>query len=204
MADHESVIGKDRIMWYEKESPPNPVKYKTLPNPPTYNRHHILPGVSMSKSIATVSGGEGKEFFLSALKYFTKWNINETHNLIALPGVSTYRALYGKKGEHQGPIPPPGPGSLPCHQTTNWGHTVYNVKVEKDLADVFGRVVIKIEEHKLSSDDVSSELTTTENTWKTQCTTGRSPTLEKWRAAMAGEGDAYNEFTMVELDSSPV
>jgi A nuclease family of the HNH/ENDO VII superfamily with conserved AHH len=208
MPDHESVKGKDRIMWYEKNSP-NPVKYKNnCATIPTYNKHHILPGVSMEKSITIVSGEAGKENFLSALKYFTKWNINDAHNLIPLPGISTYRALYGKKGEHEGPIPPPGPGSLPCHQTTNWGHTIYNVQVEKDLMKVWKQVSITIEDHKLNSNDVSGAITGCETKWKAQVTTGRTPTLEKWRATMAGDESgpraAYNEFTMVELDSSPI
>ena len=28
-ADHESVKGKDPIMWYEKDHPPNPVRYQS-------------------------------------------------------------------------------------------------------------------------------------------------------------------------------
>src|SRR5260370_27275790 len=135
-----SVDGRDRIVWWQKDHPPNPEKYrKNCPKIRGYNQHHILPGTSMAKSIATTAGE--KENFEPALKFFTKWNINDAHNLIALPGVKTYRKLYGKKGGRKGPISPPdmkglifsdkfndkgefikrdlggfeGAGSLPCH-----------------------------------------------------------------------------------------
>jgi hypothetical protein len=218
------VEGRDQISWYEKGKP-NPVRYQSnCPKIPTYNQHHILPGTSMQESIDIVAGGEGKENFRLALEYFTKWNINDSHNLIALPGVKTYRALYGDQGLRQGPIERlamaglmfvykdakrvladiPGPGSLPCHQYVNWGHTLYNVEVEADLMEVWGQVTIEMKECKLSSNDISGALTEKENTWRDRLTSGRNPTLENWRATMAHEGEAYNQFTMVELESSPI
>lgn len=219
-AEHASVEGKDKIMWWEKERP-NPVRYQSnCPTIKTYNKHHILPGVSMGISITAAS--KDKPNLEEALRYFTKWNINEAHNLIALPTVYTYRALYGKQGERTGPIARlamkglvfnaagkladiAGPGSLPCHQTTNWGHTDYNDLVEADLMEVWADVTIKMEKHKVTSSDVSGAITAKETKWKTKLTTGRTPTLAKWKATMAGEsGKPYNEFTMVPLTASPI
>ena len=72
MSDHQSVKGKPRIFWHEKTAP-NPEKYKNhCLTIPTYNKHHILPAVSIQKSINLVANQPGKENLLSALKYFTK------------------------------------------------------------------------------------------------------------------------------------
>jgi hypothetical protein len=196
-SQHASVRGKKRIMWFER-SKPNPVKYaKNCATITNYQKHHILPCTSVGRSIADVT----TDNFDKALKYFTKWNINDAHNLMPLPTRTAYRKLYGKLGRKQNVTATLG--NLPCHQPTSWGHTVYNDKVKTALAKVWGQISIAIDAHKLSANDLSADLTALEGKWKSTLTTGRVGTIANWRAMVKGVPNAHNHFTMVKLATSP-
>jgi hypothetical protein len=207
MSEHASVKGKKRIMWYER-SRPNPINYvnncATIPN---WQKHHVLPCTSVRRSIATAADGPPEvENLEKAIKYFTSWNINEAHNLLPLPTRAAYAKIYGKKGGKASGINTIG--NFPCHQPTSWGHTVYNERVLKDLVKIWANVKIKVKDHKLEANDISTDITTEETRWKEKVTTDRvgvkQPTQANWRAMFLGQGKAYNNFTMVNLDDSPV
>jgi hypothetical protein len=204
MADeHVSVQGKKRTMYFERASP-NPVNYyfQLHPVPPHWQKHHILPCTSVRNSIATAAGEAGKEHLVKALKYFTNWNINQKPNLMGMPTRTAYHKAYGKKGGRT--VPLVVPGNLPCHQPTNWGHTNYNDQVDLSLLSIWSKVVIKVEDHKLSANDIATDIEGAVNTWKGKFPGTRQATIENWRKMMQGHPGAHNNFTMVRMAASPV
>lgn len=203
---HASVAGKKRTMYYERSNP-NPVNYASqITVLPGWQKHHILPCTSVRKSIATVTKQAGKENLEKALKYFTNWNINESHNLIGLPTRSVYQKAYGKRGGKQNPSLSlvASLGNLPCHQPTSWGHTVYNDKIETQLQSVWKKVVMTVKQHKLDANDIAGDITAIETRWKGTFPGSRQTTQANWRAMQQGHPTAYNNFTMVKLGSSPI
>jgi hypothetical protein len=204
MAEHASVQGKKRTMYYER-SRPNPVNYASqITAQKNWQKHHVLPCTAVRHSIADVASQAGKEHLDKALKYFTNWNINESHNLIPLPTNKAYQKAYGKKGGKQGPVVSPACGNQPCHQPTSWGHAIYNEKVRKALTSVWGKVVMKVEDHKLDANDISAAITTVESTWKGSFPGPRVGTIENWRKMMQGTPMVHNHFTMVFMAASPI
>jgi hypothetical protein len=196
---HASVRGKKRIMWFERGKP-NPVNYASNCATITdHQKHHILPCTSVGRSVADAA--KNKEHFDKALKYFTKWNINDSHNLMPLPTRTAYQKLFGKRGGKQNVTATLG--NLPCHQPTSWGHTDYNDEVKADVAKVWGQIAITIDGHKLNANDLSGALTILENKWKTSLQTGRVGTIAKWRDMAKGVPGAHNNFTMIYMATSP-
>jgi hypothetical protein len=212
MANHVTVDGLPRTMFYEKHKP-NPEKYaNNCPGKKDWQKHHILPCTSVKKSIV----GAKTAHLDKALKYFTSWNINLGYNLLPMPTRKAYQNAYGKKGGKAGGVMPSlsvpaalgSPGitysNLPCHQPTSWGHTVYNVDVKADLISIWAKVKMTIKNHKLNANDVSSDINATKDVWKASLETGRVGSQANWHAMQHNIGKAYNNFTMVDLPSSPV
>lgn len=197
---HASVQGKKRIMYWERLKP-NPVNYASnCAGKPDWQKHHVIPCVSMKRSIKDAA--TSKPHLEKALKYFTKWNINEKPNLLLLPTRKVYQKAYGKKGGKQGVTKIVS--NLPCHQPTSWGHTIYNDKVEKNLLNVWANVTITIKNHKLDANDVSGDIDTIRGTWEGRLTGGRVGSIQNWQAMMQGQAGAHNNFTMVAMPTSPI
>jgi hypothetical protein len=198
-SQHVGVRGKKRTMWFERGKP-NPVNYaKNCATITDHQKHHILPCTSVGRSVADAA--KQKEHFDKALKYFTKWNINDGHNLMPLPTRTAYQKLFGKRGRKQNVTAILG--NLPCHQPTSWGHTDYNDQVKTSLATVWGQISIAIDGHKLSANDLNGDLTALEGAWKATLTSGRVGTIANWRAMANGVPGAHNHFTMVFMATSP-
>jgi hypothetical protein len=196
---HAGVRGKKRIMWFER-SKPNPVNYaKNCASKTDWQKHHILPCTSVGRSFADAA--KNKTNFDKAVKYFTKWNINDSHNLMSLPTRKAYQKLYGKKGRKQNVVATLS--SLPCHQPTSWGHTIYNDDVKADMRSVWAQIVISITGHKLSANDLSAAITIIEKKWESSLLVGRVGTIANWRAMAQGTAGAHNNFTMVYMRTSP-
>jgi hypothetical protein len=210
MTNHASVQGLKRQMYYER-SKPNPVNYSNnCPGKPNWQKHHILPCTSVKKSIAEAAKASSRPLLDKALKYFTKWNINDSDNLMPMPTRKAYQNAYGKKGGKAGGIMPSLTAgtniysNLPCHQPTSWGHTDYNVEVKADLIKVWSKVSIQVKNHKLDANDVSTDIVAIKNTWKGSLETGRVPSQANWIAMIKGTANAHNNFTMVDMASSPI
>ncbi|MDP1861340.1 MAG: AHH domain-containing protein [Gemmatimonadaceae bacterium] len=200
MTSHASVQGLKRTMYYER-SKPNPVNYaNNCTGKTNWQKHHILPCTSVKRSIKAAEAT--KPHLEKALKYFTTWNINDADNLMPMPTRKAFQKAYGKKGGKQGVISTLT--NLPCHQPTNWGHTIYNEKVYAKLIDVWQNVSIKIQNHKLDSNDVSSDISDLRDVWKDKLETGRDGSIANWRAMIKGVSRAHNNFTMVKMASSPI
>lgn len=208
MTEHANLKDKEKIGFFERA--PNPVKYaKQIEALKSWQKHHLVPCTSCKESINTAS--KSKEHLAEALKYFTKWNVNEKHNLIALPTRTTYQNVYGRLGAFKdGPVAVAAGaalGNLPCHQPTSWGHTVYNDKIERELAAIWAQVNIAVEAHKLEANDVGADLKAKSDEWRATFPRKRQATLENWKKALS-DPDTYpfvhNNFTMVDLPESPI
>lgn len=204
---HVTVDGLPRKMYYER-SKPNPEKYtNNCPGKKHWQKHHILPCTSVKRSIAAAK----KPYLDKALKYFTDWNINKSYNLIPMPTRKAYQVAYGMKGGKSGGVMPElrvsatkKHSDLPCHQPTNWGHTIYNEDVERDLINVWANVSITIKNHKLSANDVKSSISRLITKYKNSLEKGHDPSQANWKAMMSNVPLAHNHFTMVWMPTSPV
>src|SRR5436305_1204614 len=99
MAEHASVQGKKRLMWYERYNPE-----QSYPSGKGgWQNHHILPCTSVKTSL--FNAAKSKDNLIKGVKYFTKWNINCPENMKMLPTTKVYQKRFGKRGGKQGPIP---------------------------------------------------------------------------------------------------
>jgi A nuclease family of the HNH/ENDO VII superfamily with conserved AHH len=197
MAEHASVQGLKKKMWYERDSPPNPTSYPSCGG--GWQRHHILPCTSVKRSL--IEAAQSKDNLIKGVRYFTNWNINKKTNLIALPTTPVYQQRFGKKGlKKKGPTVG---WNLPCH---NWAHTRYNEKVIQSLSTIWDNVQIKIDKHNKLKDatDIKGDLEDQRKLWRRKVTTGRVGSLQNWRAMFEGKPGAHNHFTMTNVPDSPV
>jgi len=200
MAQHASVKGKKRTMYWERLKP-NPVNYtKNCAGIKNWQKHHILPCVSVRDSV--LAAAATKAHLVKAVRYFTVWNVNDAPNLMPLPTRTAFQVAYGKKGGKGGVIPTLT--NLPCHQPVSWGHTVYNKKVKKDLIKVWSKVIIQMKAHDLKANNVKSHLDGLRKKWEGRLKTGRVGSRQNWRAMMQGKPGVHNNFTMVKMPVSPI
>jgi hypothetical protein len=193
MAEHASVQGKKRTMWYERDNPE-----MTYPSGAGgFQNHHILPCKSVSRSL--VEAAQTKDNVIKGVKYFSKWNINKKKNMKMLPTIPVYQKLYGKKGLKQGLISVPKAliGRLlgrPCHDRR---HNVYNDNVKDKLLPVWAKVKVKLDKHDKISEatDIGGDLDTQIGVWAAKIR-GRKTTQENWRAMCAGDEAALDQFAM--------
>lgn len=178
MAEHASVKGKTQIMWYTRDNPEQ--SYPSGSN--GRQNHHILPCTSVATSLTEAA--QNKDNLIKGVKYFSKWNINKSDNMVMLPTFPVYQRLFGKKGGKQGPIViPPDVQGRPCHDR---GHPTYNDKAKTALNSVWAKVVITLDVHKLSdATDISGDLDGKITDWEKKVA-GRNATQANWKAMVAG------------------
>jgi len=188
MAEHASVQGKKRKMWYERDNPE--LSYPSGSN--GMQNHHILPCTSVKRSL--VESAQTKDNLIKGVQFFSKWNINKSDNMKMLPTIPVYARYYGKKGRKQGPVVVPANvmGS-PCHDRA---HPTYNDYAKTALMSVWSKVQITLDGHKLSdATDISGDLDGKVKSWAKKVA-GRPTTQANWRAMCAGSPAGLAAFAM--------
>ena len=145
MAEHASVQGRKRKMWYERNNPE--LSYPSGSN--GMQNHHILPCTSVKSSL--IEAASTKDNLIKGVQFFSKWNINKSDNMKMLPTIPVYARYYGKKGlkQNPGPVPPNVMGS-PCHDRR---HNVYNENAAKAMKSVWAKVNVTIDNHDRGGND---------------------------------------------------
>ncbi len=188
MAEHASVQGKKQTLWYTRDNPEKGYPSGTNGR----QNHHILPCTSVKKSLTQAA--QSQDNLIKGVKYFSKWNINKSGNMVMLPTFKVYIKLFGKKGGKQGPIAiPPDVKGRPCHDR---GHPKYNDNAQRALLSIWSKVAPQVEEHKLTdATDISGELDDKITDFEDKVN-GRSATQANWKAMVDGNAGAQKAFYM--------
>src|SRR5215813_7442766 len=110
--------------------------------------------------------------------WITKWDINQSTNLIQLPLWGAYVKAYAAlptvpKGAPPPPVPPPpppgAPVNLPCHNRDHNNKTGYNRDVKEWLRDnIWNSLNVAQQNHKVDAQIILTHLTNGENKWKAE------------------------------------
>ena len=189
MGAHGTAQDKTQTMWYTRDNPEKSYASGTGGK----QNHHILPCSSVKRSL--LEAAQSNANLLDAVKFFSKWNINKTDNLVMLPTFKVFMALFGKKGGKQGVnYVPVGVNKHACHDR---GHPLYTDNARIALNDVWGLVNLTLDKHGLleKADDIGGELDSKITSWKKKVT-NRSTTQAKWRDMVNGDDSARKNFYM--------
>jgi hypothetical protein len=156
-----------------------------------WQAHHILPGTALSKGRIKIEVGDAKKAdYIENCKWITKWNLNETPNLMGLPTIWDYILGDWKSkaaaSQKEAVVPlnakkkklikkllalfsGSGPVNLPVHNPVSWGHAVFNDEVATYLVDeIWNHLDEKKAAHKINPESILAQLKKASNYFRKQ------------------------------------
>jgi hypothetical protein len=168
-----------------------------------WNSHHVLPCIAVRESLNKFLQPKPL-YYKRALGRFTKWDINESYNLLGLPNEAAYLKAYGdpafSKLDFDHPTWKPrmrpsltGAPHGPIHLPTSWGHAKYNTDVRKQLDPIWDDLSVEAKNHRpIKADDMSAAIQDVSDVFCAKLEARTGQTRKRWE----DEDDRQKYFRM--------